>query len=31
MLRPSLYTIVATGALALVACNPFRQHDPSCR
>ena len=31
MLRPSLYTIAATGALALAACNPFRsplKHEP---
>ena len=31
MLRTPLYTIVATGALALVACNPFRsplKQDP---
>ena len=31
MLRPSLYTIVVTGALALAACNPFRSplsHEP---
>lgn len=31
MVRPPLFTIVATGALALVACNPFRsplKQDP---
>jgi hypothetical protein len=31
MLRPSLYTIAAAGALALAACNPFRSplsHEP---
>ena len=31
MLRPSLYAIVVTGALALAACNPFRSplsHEP---
>jgi hypothetical protein len=34
MLRPPLFTIVATGALALVACNPFRspmKQDPVVR
>ena len=31
MLRPSLYTVVVTGTLALAACNPFRspmKQDP---
>ena len=34
MLRPSLYIIAATGALALAACNPFRsplKQDPVVR
>ena len=34
MLRPPLYTLAAAGALALVACNPFRsplKQDPVVR